>query len=361
VTGKRGVCSLSRRIGSLGLLAAGSVLLVATPAPAATSSSMSGTATIAAPGATAAAALSSGGARTPFTVALPANAACPGDTTHLGYHVYSYLVPAGTNLASVTFVNFPSKGYGLVNGYGKYYGAINTAENTGQIIGIPNDFEWGPLVMSDGGRIPIASLLGGSNHGVWEAGIACANTHGALAARWNTQVTFSSGTQSANGLSWKATPRMASVAMGAHAGQSHINPSQHSPTAETSQSPSARLEKSAANVVGVSAHAAGAHNAEAHRAGGYSAGSHGAAANAPGDKSTDSHGQARATHPGEGGTVGGTAELPDTGGTTGASGVTGFPLAVTVVGALALAACVALGLRRKWRPGTVSTNQRSAS
>ena len=39
--------------------------------------------------------LRSGGSSTPFTVALPANASCPADTAHHGYHVYSYLVPEG--------------------------------------------------------------------------------------------------------------------------------------------------------------------------------------------------------------------------------------------------------------------------
>ena len=77
------------------LVAAGSVLLLPTASEAAM---VSGVATISQPGATAEAPLSSGGASTPFTLALPPHAACPGDTAHSGYHVYSYLVPAGTNL-----------------------------------------------------------------------------------------------------------------------------------------------------------------------------------------------------------------------------------------------------------------------
>ena len=159
------------------------------PSPAA-ASTVGGTATIAAPGATARGALGAGGSSTMFTVALPANASCPADTAHHGYHVYSYLVPKGTDLSAVKFIDFPSRGYGLVDTAGSYYGAINTALGTGQIIGIPNDFEWGPLAGSDGGAVPLSKLVGGPSHGVWEAGIACATTRGALARYWNTQVTF---------------------------------------------------------------------------------------------------------------------------------------------------------------------------
>jgi hypothetical protein len=319
----------SRRIASFGLLAAGLLLLFTTPASA-TSAATVAAATIAAPGATAVAVLPSGKAGTPFTVALPANAACPGDTAHSGYHVYSYLVPAGTNLAAVSFVNFPSKGYGLVDQYGKYYGAINTAENTGQIIGIPNDLEWGPLVTSDGGRIPIASLVGGANHGVWEAGIACANTHGVLAASWNTQVTFSGGVHAANGLTWKATPGVHSGtgSTSVHGGQSPSTASHPSTVAGSDTSP-------------------GADRATATR-------KHG-----PAVSSAHTHSPAPAKHPAA--KTGGATEEPATSSAPGSSGVAGFPLAVTVVGTLVLAACIALGLRRKWRLGSVSTTQRSAS
>ena len=44
---------------------------------------------------------------TPFTVVLPANAACPADTAKHGYHVYSYLVPKGAELSTVTIRQLP--------------------------------------------------------------------------------------------------------------------------------------------------------------------------------------------------------------------------------------------------------------
>lgn len=334
MTSARRIWRSSRGIGPLGILAVGSVLLFTTPASAATGPA-AGTATITAPGgatahgATAAPALGSGSADTPFTVTLPANAACPGDTAHRGYHVYSYLVPAGTNLASVTFVNFPSKGYGLVNSFGRYYGAINTAENTGQIIGIPNNFEWGPLVTSGGGRLPISTLIDGPNQGVWEAGIACANTHGVVTTNWNTQVTFSAGGHTTSGLTWKATP-------GTHSGTgAKAVQAGHGPT-----------------VAGTAVHQATAGTAgrgPVVATGHHSPTAHGA----------HTHGQAPATH--SRASTNGPTEQVNSGGTTSPSSVTGLPLAATVAGALALAACAALALRRKWRPGTVSTTHRSVS
>ena len=77
-------------------MACGLVLAVGGPASAST---VNGTAVIAPPGL--ATPLTSGGSTTPFTVALPAQAACDGDTATGGYHVYSYLVHQGTALSTV--------------------------------------------------------------------------------------------------------------------------------------------------------------------------------------------------------------------------------------------------------------------
>jgi hypothetical protein len=176
-------------------VAAGSLCLVF--APCASASVVIGTAVLAAPGATASSPLPSGASSTPFTVALPPRAACPGDTAHDGYRVFSYLVPKGTDLSSVTFVDDPSTGYGLVDG-ARYYGAVNTAIHTGQIIGIPNDFEWGALVR----HVPLSDLLDGRNHGVWETGLACADARGTLSDAWNTQVTFVARSGDPDGFAW---------------------------------------------------------------------------------------------------------------------------------------------------------------
>ena len=164
-------------------------LLTATEASAAT---VNGIATIAPPGATTA--LLSGGSTTQFTVSLPSLAACSRDTATGGYHVYSYLIHKGAVLSSVTFNGFPSSGFGLVDTTGTYYGAANTAATTGQIIAIPNDFEWAPLVTSDGGSVPLSQLLytgsGTSATGIWETGLICANSSGTVVDNWNSEVSF---------------------------------------------------------------------------------------------------------------------------------------------------------------------------
>jgi hypothetical protein len=185
------------------LAACGLGLASAGPASAST---VNGTATIALPGTTTP--LTSGASTAPFTVALPAQAACDGDTATGGYHIYSYLVQKGTNLSAVTFVGFPSVGFGLVDNTGTYYGAVNTAIGTGQIVGIPNNFQWAPLVSAAG--VPLSQLLytgsGSTASGIWETGLACANTAGALADNWNEEITFSASTTDATGFTWTAVP-----------------------------------------------------------------------------------------------------------------------------------------------------------
>jgi len=201
------------RVGLTGLLAAVTTLatLVLAGATPASASTLGGIATIAAPAGLAP--ITSGGSTTPFTVSLPAQAACDADTATHGYHVYSYLVPQGTSLSGVTFESFPSTGYGLVDNTGDYYGPVNTAIGTGQVVTIPNDFEWGPLVADDG--VTLSQLLytgsGKKAAGIWEAGLACANTSGALSDNWNTQVTFSASATDPNGFVWTAVPGLAIV------------------------------------------------------------------------------------------------------------------------------------------------------
>jgi hypothetical protein len=134
-------------------------------------------------------ALASGGSASTFTVQLPANAACSGDTATDGYHVYSYLVPEGVNVTTLDFVGSapPSQSFGFVSDIGTYYGPANTAPTTGEVISIP-DFEWAPLVT--------------------DAGLLCANsnTGGTVTDNWNTQVTFTANSSDPNGFVWSAVP-----------------------------------------------------------------------------------------------------------------------------------------------------------
>jgi len=168
--------------------------------------------------------ISSGASTTQFSVALPPTgttpAACSGDTATGGYHVFSYLVQAGTSIPSLTFTSHPSSGLGLVNNAGLYYGSANTAIHTGQIVSVPTNLEFGSLVADDG--VALSTLLySGGTSGVWEAGLACATSSGTLSDYWNVPVTFSSSGTDPNGFVWSAfqtTPGAASTTTTASAG-----------------------------------------------------------------------------------------------------------------------------------------------
>jgi len=192
-------------------VAALATLVVVTAAPA-SAATVNGIATIASPGTTTP--LNSGGSTTQFTVSLPSQAACSGDTATHGYHVYSYLIRDGKALSGVTFINFPSSGYGFVDSLGTYYGPANTAIGTGQIINIPNNLEWGPLVSAD--AVPLSTLLytgsGASASGIWDAGLVCTNTTGAVVDNWNTDVTFVAHAADPDGFTWTAVPGSIGVA-----------------------------------------------------------------------------------------------------------------------------------------------------
>jgi hypothetical protein len=191
---------VARAAGVTAVLAAAATFSVGTAGAA----TVNGTATIANPAN--GNPLPSGASTKPFTVTLPSGASCSGDTANGGYHVYSYLVHAGTDITTVTFVNFPSQGYGFVDNTGTYYGPANTAINTGQIIGIPNNFQWAPLVTTAGGSLPVSEILYSGSSGLWEAGLVCANSTGHVVDYWNTEVTFTSSNSDANGFTWAAVP-----------------------------------------------------------------------------------------------------------------------------------------------------------
>jgi hypothetical protein len=203
-------------------------LLLAGPAGAA---SLGGAATIAPPGATAATPLMSGGSATTFTVALPPSAACSGDTMHAGYHVYSYLVKSGTDLADVRFTDLPSVGYGIVSNGGRYYGPVNTGMRTGEIVEIPNDFAWAHLVRGGGGNIPLSQLLYAGSSGAWDTGLACANTHGTLSNDWNTEITFLANAADRAGFVWRVDAPAATARSEPFTAGTAISPSSTRPVA----------------------------------------------------------------------------------------------------------------------------------
>ena len=136
----------------------------------------------------------------------PPTPACTGDTANDGYHVYSYLVPEGTDVTTLTFTGNspPAQSFGFVNNAGVYYGPVNTAVTTGQIINIPNNFEWAPLATSDG-LLPTL-LSKGTTPGTWEAGLLCSNSTGAVTDNWNTQVKFTANSSDPSGFVWSDVP-----------------------------------------------------------------------------------------------------------------------------------------------------------
>jgi len=140
--------------------------------------------------------LKSGGSATPYGVALPAGASCPGDTAHDGYLVYSYLVPKGVFPTDVSFkTGLPSRGLGYFSD-GVYFGAVNTAESTGQIVGIPGSFAWTRLT-------PHELFAQGAHTATWEGGIACATRHGVVVSYWNSQIAFTADQADPLGFTWK--------------------------------------------------------------------------------------------------------------------------------------------------------------
>jgi hypothetical protein len=177
----------------VGLLLVCVLWLVATPTTS--SAATSGVATIIQPNT--GAPLASGGSGTAYGVSLPSGASCPGDTAHQGYHVYSYLIPAGHTPTEVSYKGeFPSRWYGYIS-YGAYFGAVNTAEGTGQVMTLPQ-FSW----------MRYSSYLGelfphGSTKATWEGGIVCATAGGKVTNYWNTQIIFTRTSADPGGFTWR--------------------------------------------------------------------------------------------------------------------------------------------------------------
>jgi hypothetical protein len=140
--------------------------------------------------------LNSGGSATEYGVALPSGAGCPGDTAHDGYHVFSYLVPKGVSPTAVSFLTGdPSRYFGYI-AEGAYFGAVNTAQVTGQIVTLPPAFTWSRLTPQD-------LFAHGVTSSIWDGGIACANVHGVVTNYWNSEVLFTASSTDPGGFTWR--------------------------------------------------------------------------------------------------------------------------------------------------------------
>jgi hypothetical protein len=210
---RRGANPTFWRALGMALVIAGAVPLELGPAAMiASASTLGGTATIIDQTS------STGASNDLLTVSLPAQAACTGDTANDGYHVFSYLIPQGTISESsfATTLNFtgppagsPNEGLGLVEeSNGDVWEAKSTAPVTALILGIPADFQWAQLVTQD--YYPLDGsgglLYDANGSGIWETGIACANSSGAISDFWNTEVTFTESSSDPNGFTWSAVP-----------------------------------------------------------------------------------------------------------------------------------------------------------
>jgi hypothetical protein len=171
-----------------GLLAAGFVAVAPPPAQAATEPpavavvvDQSGNA------------LDSGGSATPFTLQLPSGAACPGDTYHHDYLVFSYGVPVLVSPASLTFPGtFPRTGVDLITLAGEPFVTQATAPFTGGIQTLPG-FSWSRYD-HDPADFPL---------GMYNVGIACAQGLGTVARYWNVRIDFMANDRDPGGFSWQ--------------------------------------------------------------------------------------------------------------------------------------------------------------
>ncbi|HMK64096.1 MAG TPA: hypothetical protein VK386_10785 [Acidimicrobiales bacterium] len=209
---------------------AGSLLAAVTlvSVPAASASTLGGTATIV-DGTTAGGGTSStpGASTDLFTLTFPPGAACTGSSNGSpAYFEYSYLFPQGAvseaNLASSLTFNGAgdpnqSWAFGLLTSNGQLFEAGDTAPATsgpGQLANIPTNFEWAELVSGANAPYTLTGagglLYNENTSGVWEAGIACAYNNGSgthvISDFWNTEVTFTAVSTSVdpNGFTWSA-------------------------------------------------------------------------------------------------------------------------------------------------------------
>ncbi len=196
---KRKPRSIASRAIAVGLLVLTAVVVGMAPAASA-AGVPAGSAVTTNPGTNAP--LLSGGSATNWTLDLPAQAACSGDTTHQGYHVYSFIVPVATDVGTLTFnpSTGPSSGFPLVDTTGSAYLAANTATTTGQVIQIPNfNFNLFATTSMGGTKLVLAP-------GTYKGGLACADSSGNGDRYWQTIFTFTANGGDPNGEVWTSQP-----------------------------------------------------------------------------------------------------------------------------------------------------------
>jgi hypothetical protein len=139
--------------------------------------------------------LASGGSQAEFSLLLPGDARCPGDSTSAPWwEADSYLVPRGTSPASVDFKTYiPSPGL-FLRAWGAPFEGITVGKGDSRVQ-LPDSFDFDTF--KRGNLLP-----GGTAAATWEMGIACADDKGDVAGYWNAEVTFTASSTDPNGWVW---------------------------------------------------------------------------------------------------------------------------------------------------------------
>ena len=143
-----------------------------------------------------------------FSVSLPTGSACAQSTAAAQWHVWTFMVPVGTDPGTISFTGtLPSNNLGYFHDpNGDYVGPLNTS-STGLIIGLPNDMQWGSAV--DFGNTDEPTLTGGSTK-TWVTGVACVDQNGVMQTYYAQNITFNHTTADPGGRSFEWTPIPAS-------------------------------------------------------------------------------------------------------------------------------------------------------
>jgi hypothetical protein len=153
-----------------------------------------------------------------FNLTLPHQAACSAEGG-TGELYYSFLVPAGTDLTQLTYLNLPpqpDEGTGLITANGDYLPSLNPANGPpGQIDPLYGSaLEMAPLVDTavteltlTGTELPLGAALipAGQTSADWVAGVACIAPPDAVTDYWSAPLTFTVSSADPSGFVWTPT------------------------------------------------------------------------------------------------------------------------------------------------------------
>ncbi|MBV8958283.1 MAG: hypothetical protein JO054_05825 [Actinobacteria bacterium] len=192
--------------------AAVAVIVLTGPSPASATAQRAGTATVVRNAGTSVR-LNSGGSGTTFSLDLPGDSSCPGDSANDGYRVQSFLVPAKDDPGALTYFSVMPVGkgrYALYDIYTNPYIQAQTAKQLrpggpGPIIDIPAfNFAVFPPGLLPGGRyrIGIACSLHNNTVRYWDNEIDLVRAPSDKPAELHWRVIGTHASHPVNWLSW---------------------------------------------------------------------------------------------------------------------------------------------------------------